>query len=206
MAIVKTKLHGLVAILSGFNDRLMAREVGEFVVRASLENIAMGISPVRGYGRFPAYVADDMMRIQRKKLGKGAKTVKEKYYQKARNARVRARIEELKANYYPFSAMHKFTNKKLRPVNLKLSGDFLSKLDFKVGGQRSLWVGLYNATAKQKLMFETHNEGTHQFVPQRKFLPTGEGEQYTVGIMRGVLDIFSEWVGRKIKKSKVSID
>lgn len=199
MAIVKTSIVAFSNIMQLFKDRKLASDLGGYVVDASKEAINSGLSPVRGVGRFAPYVAEDFRKFMNKQKLKG-KSEGAKAQRKNISNRTKLDIKKL----YPYSIQKKFPAKLLRPVNLELSGDFLSKLSWKTVSPAVIKVGMYGMSEKQRKMFETHNEGTHKHVPQRKFLPTGEKDEYIVSIMREVLNIFSEWVGKQIKKSKVS--
>lgn len=88
-------------------------------------------------------------------------------------------VKERKGKGYPDTPTikKKYPGKKSRPVNLKLSGKWLGKLSFrpKAGG---VFIGWINPTNLEKALIETHNEGLHPHVPQRKVLPNGPGDDY----------------------------
>lgn len=127
-----------------------------------LKYISRGQSPIKQHGRFTAYKVD-------------RKPANAPHWKK----------------YYPEFMTRYYPSKRKRPVNLKLSGDYLNKID--IGYQRGprTEIGLIHPTKKQRLMFESHNLGLHKFVPMRKHLPTRKGESFQEGIMvelrRGIL-------------------
>lgn len=84
----------------------------------------------------------------------------------------------------------KFPGKKTRPVNLKLSNDMpylkaIFKAKFTDGG---IEIGKPSDKLLAKL-FEAHNEGEHDDVPQRKVIPTG-GDTFTESIILAIKNIY----------------
>jgi hypothetical protein len=73
----------------------------------------------------------------------------------------------------------KFPNKKLRPVNLSLSGSYLNSFGVRKVKYGVFEVGIMKPSSLNKKMFETHNLGLHPHVPERKHLPTLEGENFS---------------------------
>lgn len=88
--------------------------------------------------------------------------------------------------------------KAIRPVNLNLSGKYLDTLGHKKRGKGVVEVGHMVLTDKQKKMFETHNEGKHPHVPQRKYLPTGKGENFVVTIERLIKTLIVKAIKRNL--------
>lgn len=155
-----------------------SRKIGTSVVRDLKKFISKGRSPIKRGSRFVAYASQ---------------RIKEK-----RNKRKR----------YPLSVQDEFPDKRVRPVNLKLSGEFLKNLTWwrtRLGGL--LKIGMSKSTGRRSrpskkilAMFKTHNEGTHKDVPQRKFLPTNRGEQLAVTIERNIKKISEKRINDIIRK------
>lgn len=156
------------------------RLLGETVRDMSLESISKGLSPVRGVGRFVSYRAQTASAKQPKRPPK------------LRNSRAPRGL----SRFYPYSVLSKFPHKTIRPVNLKLSGEFLETLTFR-GTKNGIEFGHLEFSGRTKDLFEAHNEGMNSKnnVPQRKYLPNKPGEDFIVSIMRAIKDIYA----RKIK-------
>lgn len=93
----------------------------------------------------------------------------------------------------------KFPNKSTRPVNLKLSGEFLDALEHKKksGGVE---IGWFNPTRHIKNLIETHQQGLHPDVPRRQVLPTDEGNEFVSPIQRLIKNIVLRRISEIIKK------
>jgi len=77
-------------------------------------------------------------------------------------------------------------NKKAsRPVNLKLTGAMLDALKYFFRGSR-LFVGI---TGSEGVKAQAHNDGQGN-MPERHFLPTRAGEEFTVSIMQKVKNLY----------------
>ena len=89
-----------------------------------------------------------------------------------------------------------------RPVNLKLSGDLYKSLSWRLKRGR-LEYGLLKGKTRGNVDIygEVHNEGLRKDIAQRKFIPTGRGEEFSKTIMLQVLKILSIRVNNIIKKS-----
>lgn len=144
--------------------------IGDYVlVDGIMSYINRGDSPVQGNSRFAGYAVD------RKK-------------------------SQYPNSLYPNSVKSKFPSKKRRPVNLQLSGSFMSRLDVRATSNKKIVkLGMFSMSTKQAKMFETHNEGKHKYVPQRKFLPTKKGEQFKTAIMQN----FIKGIEKSLKMKKV---
>ncbi len=106
-------------------------------------------------------------------------------------------------NAYP----NRIPGKKKRPVNLKLNGWYLSFLNWFIS-KGELNIGFSSTSGKfnkppRKLFdyFETHNEGKHPDVPQRKHLPNKRGDQLKANIMRDIRLAYERAINRIIRKS-----
>ena len=196
---VKVNLRRIVKGLDSkkINDKKTLKKVGKEVVKMMKSDISKGKSPVRGIGRFPGYIAQrDPAAARGKQARKVAKGLTGAQKQRAR-AISRETSQQL-ATKYPNSVRDKFPDKKLRPINLKLSGVFLKHLNFRVRTGKFVWIGMQRPTEKIKKMFATHNDGTHKHVPRRQFLPNGKDDQFTPRIMRTVKDIYKRRIERLI--------
>lgn len=80
--------------------------------------------------------------------------------------------------------------KPARPVNLELSGDMLDAYGYRRGAGDSIEVGMVKGSPEVKEIAEFHNEGT-EHMAQRRIVP-GEGEEWTVSIMRRIRDFFGK--------------
>lgn len=102
---------------------------------------------------------------------------------------------------YPISVLKEYPGKNVRPVNLKLSGEMLDALKFKVD-DGAISIGFADAEGKIKKMFDAHNHGTlvHKNVPMRKFLPTAKGEEFSIALTKAIKDIFIKRISDIIKR------
>jgi len=94
--------------------------------------------------------------------------------------------------------------KQVRPVDLVLTGEMLSFLDFGLHPTRqgSMSVGYSNdAPADVRLRAEVHNKGTHPDIPQRKFIPNEPGDQFIQIITRRILKFYREQWAKTIDKT-----
>jgi hypothetical protein len=85
-----------------------------------------------------------------------------------------------------------------RPVNLFLSGEMLAALLPKLKGSR-LYVGIQDA--KQAEIAKAHQTGTKHMVA-RRFMPTADGEEFTVTITRAIRNLYAKILSDIIKRSK----
>ena len=85
------------------------KDVGDSAIERMLRLIASGQSPVQTFGRYAAYKWVGIgNNIRRSFVAKVAKKV----------------FSGIKSAKYPYNQMKQFPDKKVRPVNLKLSGEF----------------------------------------------------------------------------------
>lgn len=82
--------------------------------------------------------------------------------------------------------------KSSRPVNLSLDGSMLGAIAYSVNRAAQTLTFGYIYGGRNKLKAETHNEGTQvaKGIPQRKFIPTGETEEFIVSIQRKIVDFY----------------
>lgn len=90
-----------------------------------------------------------------------------------------------------------FPDKKVRPVNLFLSGEMLSELDH-TRLKNGVQIGFHRASKRSKDKAETHNYGTGS-VPKRKFLPVDSKDELNVSIMREIKSIYINRIKSIIK-------
>jgi len=167
--------------------RKFQKKLGTEVLEEVLDEVSIGKSPVKGQGRYPGYKVDRASASARKR----------------KTPRSNRKVASMSADnsFYPNSVKDKFPGKQKRPVNLKLSGKFLSKVNWKriKGGVE---LGLMSRSEKLRKMFETHNDGSHRHVPRRAIIPTGMGEKFTAKISRLIKDIYLERIKEMTKKSR----
>lgn len=161
--------------------------LGSMIVAKMKELIAAGISPVKGEGRFEAYSA------QRK--ANAVATVN----RKSAGGFKRAQQVRRSSSLYPNSVRKQFPGKQLRPVNLNLSGQLINALNyFSRTGQ--VEVGHVNASDRTRRLFDVHNEGKDENVPQRKYLPNKPGEEFVATIMTMIKSIYRDRIKSQLKK------
>jgi hypothetical protein len=101
---------------------------------------------------------------------------------------------------YPFNVQKKFPNKKVRPVNLFLSGDMLEALTHKKKSD-SILVGIFKPSEAEKA--QGHQLGDpKKGLPRRRFIPAANGEEFTVSITRSIRQLYSELLDGILKKRK----
>ena len=152
------------------------QEIGDVIVDEMKDLISKGISPIEGKGRFPAYkwaaarkdVVDTVNRFTKGQKGKDVRALK-------------SEAKRAYSNKYPFSVQNEFPDKRPRPVNLFLSGEFMESLKSKVrNGQ--LFVGFFE---KRSTQFEQgHREGVNG-QPKRPIIPIDD-ERFSTTIVRKV--------------------
>ena len=170
MARVRVDFDNLRRQVSGTEllDEGFARTLGRAVVREVKRDISVGKSPVARVRRFEGYKVDRISAADRAAARTGD-----------RAARARVRRARIENRFYPNSVRNKFPQKRARPVNLELSGDYLDKLTHRRIAGSSIAVGFFAASRRTLDLFEAHNLGRHEHVPQRKHLPTVRGDNWT---------------------------
>lgn len=151
----------------------VAKELNDVIKEGIKNSLSRSQSPVKGYGRLTPYAAE---------IG-GARG-------KTSTA--------LDTSKYPFSVQHKYPGKKIRPINLQLSGKMIDSIKVISISNDKVTIGV--SGTKQKLMAETHNEGTQEpRVPTRRFMPTADGEEFVGSIQTKILAIIEKRVFDLIK-------
>lgn len=154
-------------------NRQTALDIGLTVTQEMRSLIRRGISPIKNAGKFPPYKAASAVSKARQTL-KGS-------------ARKEA-IAGAKKKGYPYSVQSKFPAKKISPVNLELSGDFIGDLESRAvrdGNQYAAEVGYYDALSKKKE--QGHREGANG-QPKRPTIPQG-GDEFTERITSKISQI-----------------
>jgi hypothetical protein len=111
-------------------NRLPAKDrlgIGLDVIEEMKNLISKGISPIAGWGRFPAYkaVAKGQAYTRSKR---GAFAGENDKYSRAVRSEIRKKGQRIARSGYPYTVMKQYPLKKVRPVNLRLSGNFLDTL------------------------------------------------------------------------------
>lgn len=100
-----------------------------------------------------------------------------------------------KKSGYPYNVQKKFPGKKVRPVNLELSGDMLEALDYR-NIREGIEISIYKKAEAEKA--KTHQQGT-DLVPQRRFIPSTKGEQFITSITVSIKKMFVEALDKIIR-------
>lgn len=190
---VKLKLDPALTSPSLFGKRFQDR-VGLQVVMAMREAIAIGLSPVKGVGRFVAYAAQRKANDVKSFAATQSKN-KQGYYRKLASKTAKS------SGLYPNSVKGKFPGKQARPVNLSLNGSFLDTISFR-SSDGVVEIGHIEPDQQTKNLFEAHNEGlnTKNQVPKRKYLPNKRGDEFLVGIMRTIKSLYQERIKQILKR------
>ncbi len=156
----------------GYRSARFKKDLGKTTVKAAKALIAVGKSPVAGYGRFGAYSGQ---RAQKGIKGKGAKA-------KKRSAAKRG---------YPGSVVKEFPQKRARPINLKLSGKLLKAYNWESSGKFSVRVGILSKASNLiKIISGAHNEGVAtKNIIQRRHVPQGS-EEFAISIQREIKKVY----------------
>lgn len=113
--------------------------IGDELISAMKDQIAKGISPIQGFGRFPAYkwVARGN-RVSSKATAIKGNSIRAR----STRAQYRALAKETKRQGYPYTVRKRFPSKRERPVNLYLSGSMMNNLTVRPARQGGLTGGL----------------------------------------------------------------
>lgn len=118
-------------------------------------------------------------------------------------ASVRGKISDARRGY-PYSVRGKFPDKRPRPVNLLLSGEFLAALEHRVvgiAGQYSVEIGFFEDSDKDRktgvhpaIKEQGHREGANG-QPERPIIPIGR-EDFQISIQKAIIKIVDEVIDR----------
>ncbi len=200
-------------------DTQTASLIGTVVETMSKRVISTGLSPVLGVGRFVPYVGQGafseitklLKEAQKRRFTRLSESAKraqsanlKKLVARQRSAamsQAKAQADRIKNRFYPYSAMKKYPDKKVKPVNLYLDGSFLDTLTH-APRPNGIEFGHLFPDAKTKDLFEAHNEGLNKYVPQRKYLPNKKGELFIVSIMRAIRNVYSQRIKSIINSNR----
>lgn len=104
------------------------------------------------------------------------------------NQKKKQLTSEIKKKYYPFSVQSEFPDKRPRPVNLFLSGDFLSNLSYALGIRgkaQVIEIGFFDDLSAKKE--SGHRDGVNG-QPKRPIIPTGS-ERFSAIIAQDIATI-----------------
>lgn len=153
--------------------------IGNAVIKEIKTFVSKGLSPVKSLGRFIGYKAQISPANEGRKRGTSAPK-----------------------KGYPYNIQKKFPDKKVRPVNLKLTGKMLAALKMKFEfGKQKIQVGIFDQEESKKA--ETHNRGTQvsRGIPTRRFIPQGE-EQFNESIRKTMVDLATKRILDIIRRNK----
>jgi hypothetical protein len=160
-------------------------DIGYAVIEEMIKLILKGISPIAGKGRFPGYKWVERAN-QATKIARGLT--------KGRRKRAREKAAGIKKSRYPYSVMHKYPDKKERPVNLFLSGDFLASLEPRPR-RNGIVIGFNNELSEKKEA--GHRAGVND-QPPRPIIPQGK-EEFAPSIYRRLVDTITKVLRQKIR-------
>jgi hypothetical protein len=89
--------------------------------------------------------------------------------------------------------------KSARPVNLYLTGEMLAGFSFRKRADGVVEAGMVKGSSDRKEIAAYHNEGTPNMA-QRRIVP-GEGEEWTISIMRKIRDVYEKRLSEVIRQS-----
>lgn len=108
-------------------------------------------------------------------------------------------LGKINKKYYPFSVQSEFPSKKPRPVNLFLSGDFLSNLTYSIaakGKKKLISIGFLDDLSAKKE--QGHREGVNG-QPSRPTIPKGT-ESFAQIIKLDIMKIMKDAIKRAFDK------
>ena len=183
-------------------DERVAAGIAYTVRQRMLSLISKGISPILGWGRFPEYKNVKQLNSLRRN-GKSLRALRKAG--SGNQARIRRALSQNKRNQekarkgYPYSVQKTFPNKKPRPVNLFLSGDFLSNLTYalgRVGKKQLITIGFFDELSKKKE--SGHRVGVNG-QPKRPIIPDST-ESFSQIIKLDILKIMKDVIKRASKR------
>lgn len=204
---VTVRLDLLRALQDDFYSPDYIRSIGNAVKDGIYDATSKGLSPIRGFGRFEGYKAMEDAKALRKKASKLSNsrikaTASSERRRRDKASSLRSKAGRVEQHGYPLSVQDKFPDKKVRPVNLRLSGKMLEAIRFQFSrAKKQVRFYLVGKEANEKA--ETHNEGTQEpNVARRPFLPTRPGEEFISSIMRDIIGLYRSRIESIIEMSK----
>lgn len=193
MAKIKATLNTeqLRKLLKEFPEALtktFAESMGKEIADEMRSMISKGISPIEGRGRFPEYKAVAAAKALKKTAAKGKL-----------GKQTRTQAKQLEKQGYPRTVQKQFPDKKLRPVNLKLSGEFLSNLKSKTINIREKFQVNVGFFSSKWVKYETgHREGVNG-QPSRPIIPQND-EKLAKRIQLKIREMFKNQLNRHFKR------
>lgn len=201
--------NDLLARLDKFEDSIddqVAFAVGFTVRQRMLQLISKGISPILGKGRFKEYKSISSVRENRSQARTLKRTIRNigssssanLIRLKRKQAQLKKTASKLKKQY-PYSVQKQFPSKKPRPVNLFLSGDFLSNLTYSIadkGKKKLISIGFLDDLSAKKE--QGHREGVNG-QPSRPTIPKGS-ESFAQIIKLDIMKIMKDAIKRAFDK------
>jgi hypothetical protein len=180
-------------IPEAFNTQF-GHELAKEVIDSMKKDISKGLSPIQGKGRFAAYKGQTKSKAGKEKA-KQLGSAGDKRGAKA----VRQQVKKQEKKTYPFTVQKDYPGKRVRPVNLHLSGDFLNSLVWKVLGTGKAFevaIGFFDSLSVKK-------EHGHRYMvggqPSRPTIPIGE-EVFSERIMRLLVKLFRKRQRKALSK------
>ena len=90
-------------------------------------------------------------------------------------------------------------DKKVRPVNLNLSGDMLAAFGFRISKKDTIEVGIIKGAEFQKEKAGYHQTGNGK-MPARPIVPS-DNEEFAISVMRKIRDIYGNRLAFLIRQS-----
>ena len=181
-------------------DERLAQAIGFTVRQRMLNLISKGISPIDGAGRFPEYKAAKGLRTLRNITRSARANARSSGRSRAVLARARQKKTRLERGYPYSTKEYRSGAKKARPVNLFLTGKFLSELAFgfgSAGKKMRIAVGFFTPYGKK--LEKGHREGANG-QPKRPIIPTGN-QRFNETIRLDILRLLREAVRKATKRT-----
>lgn len=103
---------------------------------------------------------------------------------------------------YPYNVMKKYPGKKVRPVNLELSGSMLADYTFTLLRPNVIGVGIdpsLGSSDKNSEIAKYHQNGTDKMA-KRQIIPN-DNQEWAVSIMRAIKEIYGKRLADLIRRS-----
>lgn len=213
---IKDDLHRYLAFIQDSLNETVANDIGVTITTTMLLLISKGISPIEGNGRFPAYKWAEFrnnLKKERSAIGRALKKNKKSWLVYKRKNKRQILLAQKEANRkdqsfvnnrYPFTAEAKRWGKKPRPVNLRLSGDFLTSLEHvvtKTAEGVGLEIGFWDPLSIDKE--QGHREGANT-QPERPIIPI-DREEFAQTILNAVFKKIEQVIDREAARRASSI-
>jgi hypothetical protein len=188
---ISADLRKLIADAQDALDERTAAAIGFTVRQRMLSLISKGVSPILNAGRFPEYKnvsAKRNLQNSRRVLNRLSLSKRTNAAQIRRKSSKLSQSLKQASRGYPYSVQKDFPNKRPRPVNLFLSGDFLSNLTYALGIRgkaQVIEIGFFDDLSAKKE--SGHREGVNG-QPKRPIIPTGS-ERFSAIIAQDIATI-----------------